>query len=109
MSVTMNTPGIDSLASETAHRRRQTEYAMRAAFLCRQYVPQEEGYLRNSQPMASDYAQGILTWSTPYAAKQYYTPMKHSTAGTTDHWDEACARAPGKNLADYARQQLWED
>lgn len=106
MTVILDTSGLDSVIS--GHVRRQTEYAMRAAFLCRQYVPREEGALRSSEPLSSRYPEGLLVWSTPYAAKQYYVPMSHTTAGTCDHWDEECARRHGDELRDYARKLLEE-
>lgn len=108
MTVIANTPHLDALASDAGHRKRQTEYAMRCALLCRQYVPREEDALRDSEPLNSRYEDGLLTWNTPYAAKQYYVPMNHTTAGTRDHWDEECARNHKSELMDYARQLILE-
>ena len=88
MSVVVHLPDIDRLASESEHRKRQEEYAMRVAFYCRQYVPLDENTLRASEPLNSKYADGLLIWNTPYAAMQYYVPMNHTTPDTYDHWDE---------------------
>lgn len=108
MSVIVSTPMLDSLASGSGHRERQTEYAMRCALLVRPYVPRDESTLRASEPMNSRYGEGLLIWSTPYAAKQYYVPMNHTTEGTCDHWDEACARDRKQELEDYARRLMME-
>lgn len=107
MSVTLSTPGLDELASQSAHKRRQTEYAMRAAFVMRQYVPVDEGTLRASEQLSSQYSEGLLRWTTPYALTQYEVPMRHTAAGTCDHWDEACWKAHGKDLIAYA-ETLYE-
>lgn len=107
MSVTINLAGIDRMLSATEVRKRQEEYAMRAAFLMRKYVPCDENTLRASEPLNSNYADGRLIWNTPYAAKQYYVPMSHTTQGTCDHWDEACMKADGKDLIAYA-EKLYE-
>lgn len=106
MTVRLVTDGLDSVIS--GHGRRQELYAMRAAFLCRQYVPREEGYLRASEPLNSRYRQGVLIWNTPYASYQYYTPLAHTTAGTCDHWDEACAKENRAELLDFAKR-LYEE
>lgn len=102
MSVTIDLRGLDLMLSRREARRRQEEYAQRCAFVMRKYVPMDTGMLRSSEPMNSDYGRGLLTWSTPYAARHYYEPMEHSTKGTCDHWDEECARRDGAALRAYA-------
>lgn len=107
MSVTIHIPTIDAIADESLHRERQEEYAMRAAFLMQPYVPLRDNTLRPSV-MASDFATGLLTWSTPYAMKQYAVPMNHSEAGTTDHWDEAMKREHMPELEEYVAKMYEE-
>lgn len=102
MSVTIDLAGLDRMLSAGEVKRRQTEYAMRAALVMTKYVPRDENTLRASEPLNSKYEQGLLIWNTPYAATQYAVPMSHTTAGTTDHWDEACAEADGGDLLKYA-------
>lgn len=102
MSVIISIPQIDKLLDPSAQRKRQEEYAMRVAFVMRKYVPREENTLRASEPLNSKYADGLLIWSTPYALRQYSVPMNHSTPGTCDHWDEACARNDMPGLIKYA-------
>ena len=102
----LDTHGLDSVVD--GHTKRQTEYAMRAAFLCRGYVPMQESILRSSEPMNSRYDKGLLIWNTPYAAYQYYTPLRHTTAGTYDHWDEHCWQEHGNELTAYAKKLIEE-
>lgn len=102
MTVVISTPQLDALLAPASQRKRQEEYAMRVALVMRKYVPRDENTLRASEPMNSRYADGLLIWSTPYAATQYSVPMAHSTAGTCDHWDEACARNDTPALVKYA-------
>lgn len=102
MTVIINTPQLDSLLDSSAQRKRQEEYAMRVAFVMRKYVPRDENTLRASESLNSRYGDGLLIWSTPYAARQYSIPMSHSTAGTCDHWDEACRRNDMPDLIKYA-------
>lgn len=104
MAVDVVTAGIDLMAAPAESRRRQVLYARRAAFMMRKYVPVLESILRSSEPVNSDYAAGILTWSTPYAARQYYEPMNHTTVGTTDHWDQEMMKNDGDDLREFARQ-----
>lgn len=69
------------------------EATMRAELEIRDYVPMDQGVLRASGQLASQFRAGLLVWATPYAAEQYYTPHEHyTTDGTCDHWDEAWAR-----------------
>lgn len=103
VSIRAVTAGIDAMAGAPARARRQREYAARAALLMRGYVPMLEGTLRQSEPVNSDYGRGILTWNTPYAARQYYEPHAHTQPQATDHWDEACMRDHGDELREYAR------
>ena len=102
MSVTVNLSGLERMVSAGEQKRRQEEYARRAAFVMQKFVPRDENTLRASEPMNSKYAEGLLIWNTPYAATQYNVPMSHTTPGTTDHWDEACWKAEGGNLLKYA-------
>lgn len=102
MTVIVRTEQLDELTSQAARRRRQEHYAMRVAFVMRKYVPRDENTLRASEPLNSRYADGMLVWNTPYAAKQYYVPMEHTTAGTRDHWDEPVRQNEMPGLLAYA-------
>lgn len=101
MSVIVSVPDLDAIISDRGHTIRQRQYSMRVAFYARQYVPRDENTLRASEPLNSRYEDGLLIWSTPYALKQYSVPMKHTTAGTQDHWDEAVRKNHMSDLKDY--------
>lgn len=81
--------GLERRTDPARRVERQVLFAQRAALLMEPFVPLEEGTLRGSEPVNSNYAAGHLVWNTPYAAKHYYVPMRHTVAGTTDHWDIA--------------------
>ena len=81
---------------------------MRAEEGMREYVPVEEGTLRGSAKLNSEFAAGELVWNTPYAARHYYVPMNHTEAGTTDHWDEAFWSEHAEDMKAYAAKLLEE-
>lgn len=91
MSVTVDLSGLRAV--EKMRGDILEEAAMRAEFEIRSYVPMDEGTLRASGQLASQFRAGLLVWATPYAANQYYIEDRnHTEPGTTDHWDEAWAR-----------------
>lgn len=104
IAVDVVTAGIDLATAPVECKRRQALYARRCAFTMRKYVPVLEAILRSSERVNSDYGAGILTWNTPYAARQYYEPMNHTDPATTDHWDEKCQREDGDDLREFARR-----
>lgn len=106
VSVEVVTDGLDALLSASERKRRQRLYAMRAAHLIKPYVPLEEGALRGSEALNSDYDHGVLTWNTPYAARHYHEPMNHTAEGATDHWDEAMWRDHADEMESYAKALL---
>lgn len=99
MSVTVDLSGLRAV--EKMRGDILEEAAMRAEFEMRSYVPMDEGVLRASGQLASQFRAGLLIWATPYAANQYYLPHAHTTDGTTDHWDEAWARDRLPQWMDY--------
>jgi hypothetical protein len=103
VTVTVNLSGLEKMVSTSEQTNRLELVSMRAALGMRKYVPQDESTLRSSEPSNSKYKQGLLIWNTPYAAAQYYVAMNHTTAGTTDHWDEHFMRDYGDDLTDYAQ------
>lgn len=93
MTVSASLPDLDRIASQ--HKAFLEEATMRAESEMRDYVPLREGPLRDSAKQASRFGAGLIIWSTPYAAAQYYMPMTHDNPmapKATDHWDEAWQR-----------------
>ena len=69
--------------------RAQELYARKASDLMKPFVPKKDHYLYATVDLASAFAQGILTWATPYAKYQYELVSPNRTApGTDGHWDE---------------------
>lgn len=102
MSVTADLSGL--MAVERMRGDILEEATMRAEFEIRPYVPIEEGILRASGQLASQFRAGLLVWATPYAANQYYIEnRKHASpeGRATDHWDEAWARDRLPQWMDY--------
>ena len=58
---------IEKQFSENSLKAKQEAFASRVAFDMRKHVPEDEGTLRDSEPMNSDYANGQIIWNTPYA------------------------------------------
>jgi len=76
--------------SKTANKARQAVFAERVAFDCRKHVPVDEGTLRDSEPMASDYKGGRIIWNTPYARRVYNADHVRTTKNpeAAPHWAE---------------------
>lgn len=105
--VDVDATGLDRRFSGEAQRRRQVEFAMRAALLMRRYVPlgrsRTAGTLRNSEPVASQYERGLLVWNTPYAHRQYvHDEYRHTEPGATAHWDRTMRAHDSEALRQYA-------
>lgn len=106
MTVVADLSGLEGI--ERRHTDILEEASRRAEFEMRAYVPIDQGILRASGQLSSQFRQGLLVWSTPYAAAQYYIPMSHPVTGTTDHWDEAWARDRMGQWAEYV-EKLYEE
>ena len=59
--------GIEKKFSASALKSKQAVFAQRVAFDMRKHVPVDEGTLRDSEPISSDYENGLIVWNTPYA------------------------------------------
>lgn len=60
---------IERAFSQSELRAKQEAFARRVAFETRDYVPEDSGALKGSEPLASDYETGLLEWATPYAKR----------------------------------------
>ena len=109
MSVRASLPDLDRI--ERDRKARLEEITMRIESEMRDYVPLREGPLRDSAKLASRFEAGIIVWSTPYAATQYYLPMRHDNPKAplaTDHWDEAWERDRMGALIEYVERMYNE-
>lgn len=60
---------IERAFSQSELRAKQSAFARRVAFETRDYVPEDSGALKGSEPLASDYETGLLEWAVPYAKR----------------------------------------
>lgn len=73
--------------------------------VCSPYVPHDTGTLEGSAETSTEIGSGTVTWSTPYAAKQYYEGKSNSMRGArwfdrakADHeneWKDGIAKILG--------------
>lgn len=93
--------GLERRFSDAALRAKQAAFARRVAFEARDYVPEDQGTLKGSEPLSSDYEAGSIEWQTPYAERVYDLPPSsvRKVSGTgksnpkaTSRWAEAAKR-----------------
>lgn len=88
--------GIERRFSTAQLEAKQTAFAERVAFEMRDYVPVDEGTLRDSEPLASDYETGSIEWQTPYAQRVHDLPQssirKTKNPNARSHWPEEAKR-----------------
>lgn len=99
-------------------RAKQAAFASRVAFEMRAYVPEDQGHLRGTEPLASDYEEGRIIWNAPYARYVHDLPASSisKTAGTgksnpkaTSRWPEAAKAERGEAWRRFAEGLLKED
>lgn len=90
--------------SRDALAKKQEEFAKRVEFEIRDYVPLEEGQLRDSAADASNYASGEIEWDTPYAQRVYDLPQSSIRTAVNPNAKSAWAEVAKKD-----RMAAWED
>lgn len=102
---------IEKKFSEEALKKKQAAFAQRVAFDMRKHVPVDEGTLRDSEPINSDYQNGQIIWNTPYA--QYV--MNADSVRTTKNkdavpnWPEYTKSEKLKSWKEFAAQIMGTD
>lgn len=91
--------------SEKALEKAQKYLDQEVIRTCAPYVPLDTGTLERSGKMSSDIGSGTVTWSTPYAKKQYYEGKSKGLRGArwfdrakADHaedWQDGVAKILG--------------
>lgn len=103
---------IERRFSERALVGKQQAFARRVAFEMRDYVPVDEGTLRDSEPLASDYASGTLEWQTPYAKRVHDMPQssikKEKNANARSHWPEEAKKERLGSWEEFGRRLMEE-
>ena len=83
--------GIERRFSAQALQAKQAAFARRVAFDMRDKVPVDTGALRDSEPVSSDYENGLIVWNTPYAQDVYNADRVRTVRNpnAVPHWAEA--------------------
>lgn len=68
-SIDIDLSGIEKRFSPQALKAKQAVFAHRVGFDMNKHCPVDEGALRDSMPVSSDYESGQLVWDTPYAKR----------------------------------------
>lgn len=104
VSVRVDLSRLEARFSEAALSANQEAFARRVAFEMGDYVPEDQGTLKGSEPLASDYASGTIEWQTPYAQRVHDLPQ--SSIRQTKNPN---ARAKWPEEAKGERMCSWED
>ena len=73
---------------------------------CNEFCKFDTGALRASAQTATDFANGIVRWNTPYARRQYWGIPTAYEPGTCWQWCEAAKGAYNQRWADQAQKIL---
>lgn len=68
-SIDIDLSGIEKKFSPEELKKKQAAFAQRVGFDMNKHCPVDEGTLRDSMPVSSDYENGQLVWDTPYARR----------------------------------------
>ena len=100
----INLDGVEKKLGEAAMKPKQAAFAKRVALDMREHVPVDEGQLRDSEPLSSDYEGGQLVWNTPYAKKVYNADHVRTTKNpkAAPHWGEVTKQEKLPNWKKFA-------
>jgi len=68
-SIDIDLSGIEKKFSPEELKKKQAAFAHRVGFDMNKHCPVDEGTLRDSMPVSSDFENGQLVWDTPYAKR----------------------------------------
>lgn len=107
-SVEVDLTGLERRFADRAMREKQAAFARRVAFEMRDYVPLDEGTLRDSEPVSSDYESGDVIWNTPYARRVHDLPevRRVKNPRATPRWPAVAKSERLQAWADFARKLL---
>lgn len=96
--------------SKNALVGKQAAFAKHVAFEMRDYVPEDQGTLRDSEPLSSDYENGVIEWNTPYARRVHDMPQssirKTKNPNARSHWPEEAKKERAGAWEEFARKLL---
>lgn len=97
VKITVNLGGVEKKLSPQAEQRGQYALANQALADMNQFVPMDEGILRQTATIDID-GKGI-NYNTPYARRQFYMhAYNYTTPGTGPRWDN---KAKGMYMSDW--------
>ena len=67
--VKVDLSGIEKMFDRSQLRAKQAAFAHRVGFDMNKRCPVDEGTLRDSMPVSSDFENGLVVWDTPYAKR----------------------------------------
>lgn len=74
-NIKIDLSGIERRFSPEQLKEKQEAFAARVEFEMRDYVPEDEGDLKKSALLASDFAAGKIEWDPPYAQRVHDLPQ----------------------------------
>lgn len=111
-SVRVDLSGLERRLGADQLKAKQAAFAKRVAFEIGNYVPEELGTLKGSEPLSSDYENGIIEWNTPYAQRVHDLPQssikKTENPNARSHWPEEAKRERMDSWQEFARKLLEE-
>ncbi|HIS39954.1 MAG TPA: hypothetical protein IAC12_03815 [Candidatus Aphodovivens avistercoris] len=111
-SVKIDLSGMERRFGAERLKANQEAFARRVAFEARDYVPVDEETLRDSEPLASDYAAGRIEWSQPYAQRVHDLPQssikKAKNPNARSHWPAEAKRERLGAWEEFARKLMEE-
>lgn len=110
-STIVDISGIEKKFSGNALKAKQAAFAKRVAFDMRKKVPTDEGTLRDSEPVNSDYENGQVIWNTPYAKAVLNADHVRTTKNpnAAPQWPEATKAEKMQDWRDFAAALVGND
>lgn len=111
-NIKIDLSGIERRFGPEQLRAKQEAFAARVEFEIRDYVPEDEGTLKGSALLASDFAAGEIEWDTPYAQRVHDLPQssirKTKNPNARSHWPEEAKKERMGAWDDFAHRLMEE-
>ncbi len=90
-------------------RAKQAAFASRVAFEMRAYVPEDQGHLRGTEPLASDYEEGRITWNAPYARYVHDLPASSISKTAPTSKPKGTSKVSGTSKSNPKATSRWPE
>lgn len=108
VNVNLDLSKLEEKFSEDELRAKQAIFAERVAADMNKHCPEDEGTLRDSMKISSNFEEGLIVWNTPYAKdvleRDYVRCVKNPEA--LPHWPEATKEEKLEDWKDLASRLL---